>query len=118
MGANFLGQLGTPTDGPSLRMRLQQDFCDGGDHREAPFSGLEIVCGETHRGFKSHPLRQKVQVKGHVVGGSHLEVGARPQHLTARSTAILTAKLVGRMWELGVFPVYQHAVHCVSGIAH
>ena len=28
MGANFLGQLRTPTDRPSLRMRFQQDFCD------------------------------------------------------------------------------------------
>ncbi len=33
--------------------------------RAAESARLEIVCGETHRGFKSHPLRQKNAGRGH-----------------------------------------------------
>jgi hypothetical protein len=68
MGANDRERRQISVDRRSSKSVIYQLRCDVGDQPWTLPSELEIVCGETHRGFKSHPLRQFAQVRGGVVG--------------------------------------------------
>ena len=74
--------------GPSVRGRLQASVSGRWrGARAAESARLEIVCGETHRGFKSHPLRQ--------VRAGQRWFGGPPSGASGSRRTGLTAKLTG-----------------------